>query len=121
MSEFLKALGESKIPSLLLLGVIYYFGVSLLINSGKNPAAAPAGNGILVLAAVITIITAVDYRNKEYTDNLLRHYKDALDSISKTHSAFEDKTQDNLKYSEKRRKIGNEQYTVDSLESTKGK
>ncbi len=121
MNAFFKALGESKIPTLLLIGLIFYMGCWLLINSGNNPSATPAGYGVLIFGAILSVITFVDYRSKEHIDNLLNYYKTALENISKTHSSFENSTQDKLNYGDEKRKIGGDVYTVESLENTTSK
>lgn len=113
MNEFLKSIGQSKIPSLLLLGLTYSAGVTLLIHSGSNPAVIPAGDGLLILAGVLTILSAVDYRNKESIDHIIKHYKDALEFTSKINSSLEDKLLDDLKTREKK----DEQYKVDSFKN----
>jgi hypothetical protein len=93
VGEFFKAFGQSKIPSLLLLLLIYGSGVLLIINSSKDQGIFAVGCLVLLVGAILSIISYGDYRNKEHYDGLLRYYQTALENISRTHTTIEENSQ----------------------------
>ena len=133
MDQFFKAFGESKLPTLLVLGLVYIIGAWLLVNSGKNPSATIPGYVILTFAGILTLISFFDYRNKEEVDRILKNnkqhydgildsYKSALTAISQTSTTAEHFKQENLSSSlpseTKAISYGNEEYSVESESST---
>ncbi|MBD3360365.1 hypothetical protein GF366_01025 [Candidatus Peregrinibacteria bacterium] len=97
MKEYLKAFADSKIPSLLIVGLFIVVGALLI--KGEELAWSPSlisGGILLILGVFLGILSYSDHRNKEHTDKIIKYYKDALDSVSKTHSAFETKAQSEL-------------------------
>jgi len=97
MEQFFKAFGESKIPTLLLIGAVLLVGAYIVISSGGLQIVILIGSCVILIGLVLAIISFADYRNKEYTESIIQHYNTALSNISKTHSLFEDSTQKTLK------------------------
>lgn len=101
--KFLRAFGESKIPSILFMVVCFYFGGNLIIEGNESVIST-----IIIAAGLIFgMITFLDYRSKtqaddiikrehKYNERLLLSYKNALNDVSKTHSAFENSQQKNF-------------------------
>ena len=107
MTENWDALIRSKLPTLILISVVYSAGVAFFINSGENPAAVIPGWVCIALASVLTSHSYFDYRNKEYIDGIIERerqsnnaiiqkYEAALNNMSKTTQAAEHYTQDKL-------------------------
>lgn len=106
METVIKAIVEAKIPTIILIGLILFTGAYILINSKESTILLAIGGGVLLIGLVLSIISFTDYRNKEYIDSIVQHYRTALDSISKTHSLIENKTQSSIE--KESEKIGSE-------------
>ena len=99
--EILKALAQSKLPSILLVGTFLTVGYFLI--KGETLAFTPSlifGSIFLILGLLLGVFSYSDHRNKEHTDKLLANYENllktqtaVLDSVSKTKVTFETRTQ----------------------------
>src|SRR4051812_16675564 len=122
MGELFKAFGQSKIPSLLLVLMIYSAGITLLwiaVKSSNNQVMFYFGGGTLLLASIIAVINFVDYRYKEHTETLLRYYKNALEDISFTHSKFEESSRNTLSTGTNATDVGHtNEYSTQPLHGT---
>ncbi|MBU4017418.1 hypothetical protein KKF69_08165 [Patescibacteria group bacterium] len=97
MEEFFKSFAQSKIPSLLLMGTVLFIGAYIVVNSKNSQSVLVTGAVVILVGLVLAIFSFSDYRNREYVDAIIQHYKNALDNIGRTHSLFENKTQQTLK------------------------
>lgn len=96
MKEFFTALGNSKIPSILLLMLLYASGIYLIKGETGMSISAIAGVIILIIAGTLTVFSYADFRKREETDSIIKSYDKALTSISNTHSKFEENQQKTL-------------------------
>ena len=110
---FFEAFGKSKIPSLLLMLLLYGAGVYLIKGETNTSYSVIAGAAILIIAATLTVFSFADYRRREETDNIIKGYSTALKNISQTHSSFEKLQQNTLA----NQKIGG-QYKLEDQEKT---
>ena len=97
MENFFKALAQSKLPSILIIG--RFLSIGFFLVKDQPLSFTPSliwGSLFLILGTILGVLSYSDHRNKEHTDKLLKYYQDALDAVSKTHSAFEAKTQTEL-------------------------
>jgi len=97
MENFLKAFAQSKLPSIFIIGI--FLSVGFFLVKDQPLSFTPSlvwGSLFLILGIILGILSYSDHRGKEHTDKLLKYYRDALDAVSKTHSAFEEKTQTGL-------------------------
>lgn len=113
MKGFFETFGKSKIPSLLLMLLLYGIGAYLIKGESEISYSVIAGAVIFIIAATLTIFSFADYRRREETDSIIKGYDTALKSISKTHSKFEDLQQDTFAS----QKIGGK-YTIEDQEKT---
>lgn len=97
VDNFLKSFAESKIPTLLLIGIIMFVGAHIITGSEGSQTIILIGLGIELVGLVLAIISFAEYRYKEHVDMIINHYSRALSNISKTHSAFENKALTDLK------------------------
>lgn len=100
MESFFKAFVDSKIPSLLVLLLFFFFGSYLLIDSKQNSVVLTSGAILLLIGCVLGTLAFESFKRKEYIDSVISHFKNALDTISKTHSSFEQNTQQSLENSQ---------------------
>ncbi|PIZ76299.1 hypothetical protein COY05_01500 [Candidatus Peregrinibacteria bacterium CG_4_10_14_0_2_um_filter_38_24] len=97
MENFFKALAQSKLPSILIIGIFLSIGFFLVKDQPLSFTPSLIwGSFFLILGIILGLLSYSDHRNKEHTDKLLKYYQDALDAVSKTHSSFETKTQTEL-------------------------
>lgn len=113
MKGFFEIFGKSKIPSLLLMLLLYGAGAYLIKGETETSYSVIAGAVVLIIASTLTVFSFADYRRREDADSIIKGYDTALKSISKTHSSFENLQQDTLAS----QKIGG-QYTVEDQEKT---
>lgn len=121
MDNFFQNLGKSKIPTLTLLGIMYYFGADMLRGSVQfvSPTGI-AGSAVLLVAGVLTLISFLDYRHREQTDNAISQLDNAITSLGKavtsagkTTLLAEKSTQETLRAGSGQTTIGKRrQYTV---------
>jgi glucan phosphoethanolaminetransferase (alkaline phosphatase superfamily) len=116
MDSFFKAFGNSKIPSLLLLVLLFSVGAYLITDETAKilfSISSVTGAVLITVAVTLSIFAFADYRKREEADGTIKSMKTAMESISKTHSVFEKSQQTQLSS----QKIG-EQYTVEGQEKT---
>lgn len=118
MEAFLKAFAQSKIPSLLLIGIVLFIGAYIVINSKGSQAILLIGSAVILVGIVLAVISFADYRNKESVEALIQHYNTALNNISKTHTTFEDKTQRTLTSNSKTVGDDQESYSIEKVGGT---
>ncbi|MFC1616104.1 hypothetical protein ACFL21_03105 [Patescibacteria group bacterium] len=111
--NFVETFGKSKIPSLLLISMLYGAGIYLIKGETETSYSVIAGAVILIIAVTLTVFSFADYRRREETNSIIKGYDTALKNISKTHSSFENFQQDTLAS----QKIGG-QYTLEDQEKT---
>lgn len=94
---FFEAFAKSKIPSLLLLLLMFGAG-GWLIKGEANWSSVSSISGIVILIAttVLAIYAASDFRKREEFDSIAKHYESALVAIAGTHSKFEEKAKETL-------------------------
>ena len=87
--KFLNELSKTKIPSLILLTVLFYFGAGLIKDEDTITVSVVAGGVILIVALVLAVFSFADYRHREEVDDVIRHLKTALEHVSGTHTMIE--------------------------------
>ena len=127
MEAFFSNLIKAKIPTLLLLGIMYYSGITL-INKTNNILSIQGVSGgiILCCAGILSIIAFLDYRHKEATDSAISQMDKALTSVSKalttsanTNAMSEKTRQDTLKSQNESNTIGSSKKRQYSIEENK--
>lgn len=84
MDKFFENLSKSKIPSLAVLGILFYAGVKLLSSTSAIVSVdGISGSIILCVGIILSVIGFFDYRYKEYTDSAMAQLDRALSSVSK--------------------------------------
>jgi hypothetical protein len=121
MEKFFNLFANSKIPTLLVIALFFYSGVSLIQNPIFLSPGGISGSILLCIGTVLGFIFFVDYRYKEQSEHVITQQAKAIDALGKalkstseTHSKFEKNTQETLG-SGTRNTIGREgekQYTV---------
>ena len=96
MEKFLDLFIKTKIPTLILIGVFLYFGVTLIKGSDLVSTSGIAGIIILGIGALLGVFSFADYRSREHTDHIVEHYKKALETLSLTHSKYEETKRNTL-------------------------
>jgi len=109
MIDFLRELQKTKLPTLILIGIVLWFSVDLLKNSSDFESPSFIGGIILlIIGLLIIVISFFDYRNKEHIDNLLNNYKEQVNEMKKTNTALNRTQRDNLKNTSIQSKSGYE-------------
>lgn len=102
----IEALIKLKIPTLVLIGVIFWFGSDLIAKPTTTfiSPSCIAGSILLVFGVFMAILAFVDYRYKEQTDGAIEQMGNALLALGKatrnyasTNSAVNKALQDTLK------------------------
>lgn len=126
MDKILEVISALKIPTLALIGIIFYTGYSLIIGSTFISPAGISGAILLCAGFVLSLIIFVDYRYKEQSEHIIKQQEKAIDNLSKalkntseTHSKIEKSTRDTLSNpGEKIGKKGKREYSVQGSEET---
>jgi hypothetical protein len=118
--DFLKYFAQSKIPTLVLVALVLFTGGYIVVNSKGDSNILLAGEAFLGLGGFLAVVAFIDYRNKEYIDSIITHYRQALESIGKTHSQIEENKQESLRREVEGTNYG-EDYALESEPKTVGK
>lgn len=117
VGKFLGLFIKTKIPTLILIGLFLYIGASLIKNSEIISASGISGIIVLGIGALLGIFSFADYRNREHTDHIVEHYRKALETLSLTHSKYEETKQNTL--NKVNQDLGGEKSTY-SIEASEG-
>lgn len=129
MENFISSLVKAKIPTLILLGIMYYTGIHLISGITEiKSIQGIAGSIIICCSGILSIIAFLDYRHKESTDNAISQMDKAVTSLSKaltasanTNATSEKTRQETLKSSNTSNMIGKEgkrQYSIEENKET---
>lgn len=89
MNTIIAALVRLKIPTLVLIGVVFWFGSDLVRNATSlTTPGCIAGSVLLVFGVFMAIFAFVDYRYKEQTDGVIEQMGTALNALGKTTKGF---------------------------------
>ncbi len=127
MDKFLEIITTLKIPTLALIGMIFYTGYSLISNSVFISPSGIGGAVLLCVGIILSLIIFVDYRYKEQSEHIIKQQGRAIDNLSKalkstseTHSKFEKNAQETLN-SPEATKIGKKsrrEYSIEGADQT---
>ncbi len=90
LNKIIEILKYSKLPTILLILVLFYFSHSFI--KGESDFYSPSvviGGIIGVIAILFVIFSYADYRAREKIDHIISKYETALNNISTTHSRYE--------------------------------
>jgi hypothetical protein len=126
MEKFLEVINTLKIPTLTLIGIIFYTGYELIKGSVFISMPGISGAIFLCVGIILGIIIFIDYRYKEQSEHIIRQQGKAIDNLSKalkntsdTHSKIEKNTQAELTNHEgKIGKEGGNQYSLEKSSET---
>jgi len=103
MEKFFNLFANSKIPTLLVIALFFYFGGSLIKTPIFLSPEGIAGSILLCVGVVLGSISFGDYRYKEQNEHVITQQAKAIDNLgralkstSETHSKFEKNTQETL-------------------------
>jgi hypothetical protein len=84
MNNFFSNIAKSRIPTILLLSIMYYAGL-YLINKTTDILSIEGTTGVIILCAagILTIVAFLDYRHREASDTALEQMENAVDSLAK--------------------------------------
>ena len=94
----IKGILDLKIPTIIVVGGLFWFGGSMIKDVNVNDLTLEAlfGSGMLTTGMLLSIVAFLDYRYKEQTDTMITQLQSALGTLSRTHSAIEQSTQNML-------------------------
>lgn len=100
MSEngIVKGILDLKIPTIIVVGGLFWFGGSMIKDVKVDHLTLEAlfGSGMLTTGMLLSVVAFLDYRYKEQTDTMITQLQSALGTLSRTHSAIEQSTQNML-------------------------
>ena len=129
MPNFFENLGKSKIPSLMVLAILFYSGVKLLVSSTEIISiTGVAGSVILCIGGIMSVVAFFDYRYKEYTDSAIGQLDKAVTSLGKAlkntqnaNNLLERERQGTLRSTPEEKTIGKngrKEYSIEGEEET---
>lgn len=130
MDKFIKAVIELKLPTILLVVCLLWFGKDLILNSREQSFGSPGiliGGILIWIATIIVAMVIPGFKDKEKMefifDKQLKSIKslgDTLEKLNKTNMLREKQNQDSLESKEfgKETETGNARYTIDDEDKT---
>jgi len=123
MDKILEIINTLKIPTLALVGIVFYTGVSLIKDESELVSlSGVSGAVLLILGFILSMILFIDYRYKEQSEHIIKQQSKAIDNLSKalkntsdTHSKIEKHTQSQFPSGEdKIGRKGGKQYSIET-------
>lgn len=87
MDKYLESVAALKIPSLIALGLFFWTGKELLINSQAASSQYYLGFAILIVGAIYGSIMFIEYRYREQVDHTIRSQTQTIDNLTKALSS----------------------------------
>jgi hypothetical protein len=84
MDNFFGNVVKARIPTILLLGIMYYAGI-YLIDQTDDLLSSEGTTGVIILCAagILSVVAFLDYRHKEATDTAINQMEVVVSSLSK--------------------------------------
>jgi len=92
--KLVDAIKEFRLPSLVLIFILLYFGSDLVKASKDFNTTSIAGCVILIIAILFALFFFFNWMNKEHYEKIINSYNDALNNITKSFKLREQKDQE---------------------------